>query len=72
MVIPTVFKSPSELAECIGRVLTCGPSKIFVVLLDSNIAACRELCAEHSFNNVTVLGVPKLGIDPADCLALVF
>lgn len=61
VVIPTVFKSPSELAECIGRVLTCSPNKIFVVLLDSNVAACRALCTEHSFDNVTVLGVPKLG-----------
>lgn len=61
VVIPTVFKSPSELAECIGRVLTCGPNKIFVVLLESNVDACRTLCEAHSFDNVTVLGVPKLG-----------
>jgi cellulose synthase/poly-beta-1,6-N-acetylglucosamine synthase-like glycosyltransferase len=61
IVIPTVFAKPSELAECIGRVLTCGPRDIFVVLLEKNVAHCRALCHANGFTNVTVLGVPKLG-----------
>jgi cellulose synthase/poly-beta-1,6-N-acetylglucosamine synthase-like glycosyltransferase len=59
--IPTVFKDPSELAECIGRVDKCGPKEIFVIVLKSNVAACRDLCSSHNFKNVTVLGVPRLG-----------
>lgn len=61
VVIPTVFKNPSELAECIGRVTACGPKEIFVVVLDSNVAPCRALCDANNFSNITVLGVPKLG-----------
>jgi cellulose synthase/poly-beta-1,6-N-acetylglucosamine synthase-like glycosyltransferase len=61
VVIPTVFKCQVSLAECIGRVSACGPSEIFVVVLDSNVSACRALCDVNNFNNVTVLGVPRLG-----------
>lgn len=64
VVIPTVFKNPSELAECIGRILGrngTGPKHIFVVVLDSNVQRAQELMLANSFKNVTVLGVPKLG-----------
>jgi cellulose synthase/poly-beta-1,6-N-acetylglucosamine synthase-like glycosyltransferase len=61
VVIPTVFKNPSELAECIGRVEACGPKEIFVVVLESNVSPCRSLCDANNFSNVTVLGVPRLG-----------
>ena len=59
--IPTVFKDPDELAECIGHVDSCGPSEIFIIVLDSNVAACRALCDANNFSNCTVLGVPRLG-----------
>jgi len=61
VIIPTVFKCQVSLAECIGRVSACGPAAIFVVVLDSNVSACRALCDANNFSNVTVLGVPKLG-----------
>lgn len=61
VVIPTVYKNPSELAECIGRIDRCGPSEIFIVVLESNVSSARALCDANHFNNVTVLGVPKLG-----------
>ena len=64
VVIPTVFKNPSELAECIGRMIGrdgSGPQEIFVVVLESNVSAARQLMDDNSFKNVTVLGVPKLG-----------
>jgi cellulose synthase/poly-beta-1,6-N-acetylglucosamine synthase-like glycosyltransferase len=61
VVIPTVFKCQDSLASCIKRVSACGPSAISVVVLDSNVSACRALCDANNISNVTVLGVPKLG-----------
>lgn len=61
VIIPTVYKNPSELAECIGRIDRCGPSEIFIVVLESNVSSARALCDANKFSNVTVLGVPKLG-----------
>jgi cellulose synthase/poly-beta-1,6-N-acetylglucosamine synthase-like glycosyltransferase len=64
VLIPTVFKNPSELAECIGRMIGrdgSGPKEIFVIVLESNVQPARELMDANSFKNVTVLGVPKLG-----------
>jgi cellulose synthase/poly-beta-1,6-N-acetylglucosamine synthase-like glycosyltransferase len=61
VVVPTVYKCPSELASCLSRINACGPNSIFVVLLDSNVAKCQQLCRDHGFSNVTVLGVPVLG-----------
>jgi cellulose synthase/poly-beta-1,6-N-acetylglucosamine synthase-like glycosyltransferase len=61
VIIPTVFKNPVELAECIGRVAACRPGAIFCVVLDSNVSACHALCDANNFSHVKVLGVPRLG-----------
>lgn len=60
VVIPTTFKTPEELAQCIECIQSEGPKEIFVVTGDANVSAARSLCDAHSFKNVKVLGVAKL------------
>jgi hypothetical protein len=61
VVIPTTFKTPEELAECIECIQSSNaPKEVFVVTGDANVAAARSLIAAHSFSNVKVLGVEKL------------
>ncbi|KAJ3579719.1 hypothetical protein NPX13_g854 [Xylaria arbuscula] len=59
VVIPTTFKSPSELIECLRSVTASSPSAIIIVTSNANV----ELLARHCRNNsveVTVLGVSRL------------
>jgi cellulose synthase/poly-beta-1,6-N-acetylglucosamine synthase-like glycosyltransferase len=58
--IPTTFKTPGELAQCIACIQTESPKEVFVVTGDANVSAARSLVDSHSFKNVTVLGVAKL------------
>jgi cellulose synthase/poly-beta-1,6-N-acetylglucosamine synthase-like glycosyltransferase len=61
VVIPTTFKTPEELAQCIACIQSSNaPKEVFVVTGDSNVAAARALIAANSFSNVKVLGVEKL------------
>jgi len=60
VVIPTTFKTPDELAQCIECIQGESPKEIFVVTGDANVSAARLLVNAHSFKNVKVLGVAKL------------
>jgi cellulose synthase/poly-beta-1,6-N-acetylglucosamine synthase-like glycosyltransferase len=61
VVIPTTFKTPDELAQCIGCIQSSNaPKEVFVVTGDSNVAAACALVAANNFSNVKVLGVAKL------------
>jgi cellulose synthase/poly-beta-1,6-N-acetylglucosamine synthase-like glycosyltransferase len=61
VVIPTTFKTPEELAQCIECIQRSdAPKEVFVVTGDSNVSAARALISAHSFSNVKVLGVEKL------------
>jgi hypothetical protein len=58
VIIPTTFKSPPELSECIRNVLAARPAQVIIVTSDSNVALVKALCAVSSFNAM-VLGVEK-------------
>jgi cellulose synthase/poly-beta-1,6-N-acetylglucosamine synthase-like glycosyltransferase len=60
VVIPTTFKTPEELAQCIECIQLESPKEVFIVTGDANVSAVRSLVDAHSFKNVTVLGVAKL------------
>jgi cellulose synthase/poly-beta-1,6-N-acetylglucosamine synthase-like glycosyltransferase len=61
VVIPTTFKTPDELAQCIACIQASNaPKEVFVVTGDGNVAAALALVAANNFSNVKVLGVAKL------------
>lgn len=59
VVIPTTFKSPSELIECLHSVTASSPAAIIIVTGDANVELLASHCRNNSFG-VTVLGVSKL------------
>ncbi|KAI0431143.1 putative polysaccharide synthase Cps1 [Xylaria sp. FL1042] len=59
VVIPTTFKSPSELVECLHSVTACSPSAIIIVTSNANVELLSSHCLENAFD-VIVLGVEKL------------
>ncbi|KAI1284202.1 putative polysaccharide synthase Cps1 [Xylaria sp. FL0933] len=59
VVIPTTFKSPSELVECLRSVTACSPSAIIIVTSNANVQLLSSYCHKNKFK-VTVLGVEKL------------
>lgn len=60
VVVPTTFKTPDELVQCLNCILKCSPKEIFIVTADANVSAVGKLCAANSFKNIKVLGVEKL------------
>jgi cellulose synthase/poly-beta-1,6-N-acetylglucosamine synthase-like glycosyltransferase len=60
IVIPTTFKTPGELAQCISCILAEGPKEVFVVTGAANVSPARALVEANSFKTVKVLGVEKL------------
>ncbi|KAI8952129.1 putative polysaccharide synthase Cps1 [Xylaria longipes] len=59
VIIPTTFKSPSELINCLHSITACSPSAIFIITGNSNVSLLARHCEENAFD-VTVLGVSKL------------
>jgi cellulose synthase/poly-beta-1,6-N-acetylglucosamine synthase-like glycosyltransferase len=60
VVIPTTFKTPEELVQCIECILAEGPKEVFVVTGAANVSPARALCDANNFKTVKVLGVEKL------------
>jgi cellulose synthase/poly-beta-1,6-N-acetylglucosamine synthase-like glycosyltransferase len=60
VVIPTTFKEPHKLLECIGRIFNEGPLAIFVVTAFANVPTVQQLCDEAGFGTVLVRGVEHL------------
>ena len=61
VVIPTTFKKPEELLECILGILRCEPANIIVVTAGPNVSRVRELFAVNSLGStVKCIGVGKL------------
>nr|OQO21279.1 hypothetical protein B0A51_13131 [Rachicladosporium sp. CCFEE 5018] len=59
VVIPTTFKTPAELVQCLRCIVNCGPAEVIIVTAVGNVSLVRDLCALNSFC-VKVLGVEKL------------
>lgn len=60
VIVPTTFKTPVELLQCLQSIDKCSPAHIFVVTADGNVRLVQDLCGLNSIRNVTVLGVAKL------------
>ncbi|KAK4547576.1 hypothetical protein LTR36_000533 [Oleoguttula mirabilis] len=61
VVVPTTFKSPPELIQCLRSILNCSPAAVLVVTGDNNVDLIKDICGVERFERVvTVLGVPKL------------
>jgi cellulose synthase/poly-beta-1,6-N-acetylglucosamine synthase-like glycosyltransferase len=60
VVIPTVFKTPQELAKCLRTISRCLPAQIIIVTSNANVELVQTLVKLHSFRNTEVLGVAKL------------
>lgn len=60
VVVPTTFKSPPELIQCLRCILNCSPAEILVVTGNNNVSLIEEICGLERFSKVTVLGVRKL------------
>ncbi|KXT05076.1 hypothetical protein AC578_7537 [Pseudocercospora eumusae] len=61
IIIPTTFKTPHDVIECIERCLTCKPDRIFVVTSRANVKLVKDcLRVNKILHKVKVLGVDKL------------
>jgi len=60
VIVPTTFKTPSELIQCLRCILSCAPAAVYVVTGNNNVELVREICGIERFGNVSVLGVNKL------------
>lgn len=60
VVVPTTFKEPAELVQCLRCILACAPAAVYVVTGNQNVNLVRDLCSVERFTRVTVLGVEKL------------
>lgn len=59
VVVPTTFRNPSELLQCLRSILACSPAAVFVVTCNSNVEVVQKLCDLERLA-VHVLGVKKL------------
>ncbi|KAK4495717.1 hypothetical protein PRZ48_012985 [Zasmidium cellare] len=63
VIIPTTFKTPQELAQCVARILGNNPAAIFVVTATANVPLVQDLLsllASASATTIKVLGVDVL------------
>ncbi|KAK5137479.1 hypothetical protein LTR08_008457 [Meristemomyces frigidus] len=60
VVVPTTFKSPAELIQCLRCILNCSPAAVYVVTGNNNVELVKEICGVERFLGVQVLGVEKL------------
>ena len=60
VIIPTTFKAPGELLQCLRSIVACWPAEIFIVTANSNIELVKTCCALNFFYHIRVLGVEKL------------
>lgn len=61
VVVPTTFKHPGELVQCLRGIVACSPAAILVVTSHANVDLVKTCCALNSFGDkVKVLGVLQL------------
>jgi len=59
-VVSTVYGEPKEVMNTFRRILQNGPAQLITVTHDSNVTTVQRHCRLQGFDNVKVLGVPKL------------
>ncbi|KJX98304.1 hypothetical protein TI39_contig419g00018 [Zymoseptoria brevis] len=60
IIIPTTFKKPGELLECVERISNEGPGAIYIVTADQNVSIVQQMLQETNLGDVRVLGVEHL------------
>ncbi|GAB7361959.1 hypothetical protein MBLNU230_g1996t1 [Neophaeotheca triangularis] len=59
VIVPTTFKDPAELVQCLRCITACGPAAVLIVTALNNVEVVKICCAANSFD-VQVMGVEKL------------
>ncbi|EGP88883.1 uncharacterized protein MYCGRDRAFT_38873 [Zymoseptoria tritici IPO323] len=60
IIIPTTFKKPGELLECVERISNEAPGAIYIVTADQNVSIVQQMLQETNLGDVRVLGVEHL------------
>ncbi|EMC92914.1 glycosyltransferase family 2 protein [Baudoinia panamericana UAMH 10762] len=60
VIVPTTFKSETELTKCLQSVTACSPAAVLVVTAKANVSLIEHICSLKSFKRVRVLDVDKL------------
>lgn len=60
VIVPTTFKSETELTRCLDSICACSPAAVFLVTSYNNVSLVQAICSLRRFPNVEVLGVAKL------------
>ncbi|KAK0866970.1 hypothetical protein LTR87_014784 [Friedmanniomyces endolithicus] len=60
VVVPTTFKSETELTHCLRCIFACSPAEVLIVCSIANVPLIRQICSLKGFKQVEVLGVKKL------------
>lgn len=60
VILPTTFKTPDELVQCLRCINTNAPKEILIVTGNANVDLARALCKVNSFKNTRVMGIKKL------------
>ncbi|TKA82501.1 hypothetical protein B0A55_01247 [Friedmanniomyces simplex] len=60
VVVPTTFKSETELTHCLRCIFACSPAAVLIVSSEANTHMIRSICGLKGFSRVKVLGVEKL------------
>ncbi|KAM0714419.1 hypothetical protein Q7P37_010206 [Cladosporium fusiforme] len=61
VVVPTTFKTPDELVQCLNCIIhQNAPKEVFLVTANANVPKALALCSTNEFKNIHVLGIEKL------------
>jgi len=60
VVIPTTFKHPAELVQCLRSIVDNRPAHIILVTSRSNVELVKTCCQLNHFKDVRVFGVERL------------
>ncbi|TKA30873.1 hypothetical protein B0A54_15794 [Friedmanniomyces endolithicus] len=60
VVVPTTFKSETELMHCLRCIFACSPAEVLIVCSIANVPLIKQICSLKGFKQVEVLGVKKL------------
>ena len=59
VIIPTTFKAPGELIQCLRSIINCRPALVIIVTSHENVELVRTCCSLNSFRQVRVVGVSQ-------------
>ncbi|KAK4570288.1 hypothetical protein LTR86_002368 [Recurvomyces mirabilis] len=60
VIVPTTFKSETELTHCLRCISACSPALVLVITAVANVSLVQQICSLKAYHRVRVLGVEKL------------